>query len=268
VSGARLPTLYIPHGGGPCFFMDWTMGPADTWDRMADWLRSIGPSLPRRPDKLLVISAHWEKEVPTVIRSKSPPLLYDYSGFPKSTYELTWPAPGAPELAERVSGLLSSAGIASAETTERGNDHGVFIPLKVAFPEAEFPTVQLSLQAGLDPRSHLAIGRALAPLRDEGVLIIGSGMSFHNMRTFMTAAAKADSEAFDDWLSFAVADTPAARDQALEKWTDAPRARACHPREEHLLPLMVAAGAAGKDLGQVVFRDFVMGSTVSAVRFG
>lgn len=268
MSETRLPTFYLAHGGGPCFFMEWTMGPRDTWKRMADWLGGISSSLPRRPDKLLVISAHWEANVPTVIGSNAPPLLYDYYGFPKSTYELTWPAPGSPELAARVVSLLSKAGIESDETTERGFDHGVFIPLKVAFPKAEFPTVQLSLQKGLDPRAHIALGRALAPLRDEGVLILGSGMSYHNMGSFMTPAAKSDSAAFDAWLERTAAELPPARDASLEHWTDAPSARACHPREEHLLPLMVAAGAAGEDGGRVAFRDFVMGSTVSAIRFG
>jgi len=264
----RVPTLYLPHGGGPCFFMEWTMGPPDTWNRMASWLRSIESSLPGRPDKLLVVSGHWEATEPTVTSAKTPPLLFDYYGFPKSTYELTWPAPGSPELAARVRALLSEGGIASDANAERGFDHGVFIPLKVAFPNAEYPTVQLSLKAGLDPHLHLAIGRALSPLRDEGVLIVGSGMSYHNMTSFMTPAAGSDSEAFDAWLVRSVAEAPPARDHALEHWTDAPRARACHPREEHLLPLMVVAGAGEADPGRVVFRDVVMGSTVSAVRFG
>jgi aromatic ring-opening dioxygenase catalytic subunit (LigB family) len=265
-----LPTLYIPHGGGPCFFMDWTMGPPDTWDRMAEWLRSIEGSLPEKPRALLVVSAHWEAQVPTVTSSTAPPLLYDYYGFPPSTYELKWPAPGAPELATRVRSLLEGAGIESASDASRGFDHGVFIPLKVSYPEAHLKTVQLSLQVGLDPHEHLAIGRALAPLRDEGVLIVGSGMSYHNMRAFMSrsAQARAESATFDRWLGETVAAAPPARDAALAAWDRAPSARHAHPREEHLLPLMVAAGAAGEDRGQQVFVDEVMGAVVSAVRFG
>jgi aromatic ring-opening dioxygenase catalytic subunit (LigB family) len=263
----RLPTFYIPHGGGPCFFMEWTMGPADTWNRLKAWLEGFASSLSTRPEALLVISGHWEGEVPTVNTAEAPPLLFDYSGFPPSTYELTWPAPGSPSVAAQVRALLAKEGITSAETANRGLDHGVFVPLKVAFPNAEIPTVQLSLKAGLDPRDHLAIGHALAPLRDEGVLIIGSGMSYHNMRSFMTPAAGTDSAAFDEWLAGAVSEAPAARDRALEDWSRAPRARACHPREEHLIPLMVAAGAGGQDPGRVVFRDVVMGSTVSAIEF-
>jgi aromatic ring-opening dioxygenase catalytic subunit (LigB family) len=263
-----MPTLFIPHGGGPCFFMDWTMGPKDTWDRMAAWLRRVNSTLPRTPTALLVVSGHWETKVATVLASKAPPLLFDYHGFPKSTYELTWPAPGSPELATRVSELLAQAGIESARDMERGYDHGVFVPLKVAYPEAQIPTVQLSLQERLDPREHLAIGRALAPLRDEGVLIVGSGMSYHNMRGFGSSSGRTSSEAFDAWLAGAVEKEPEARDAALAAWAKAPSARESHPREEHLLPLMVAAGAAGKDLGKRVFRDDVMGVYVSAVRFG
>jgi aromatic ring-opening dioxygenase catalytic subunit (LigB family) len=248
--------------------MEWTMGPPDTWDRLAGWLRSLDSLLPARPEKLLVVSAHWEAAVPTVTSSPAPPLLYDYSGFPPHTYELKWPAPGSPELAARVHALLSGSGVESVDEAKRGFDHGVFVPLKVAYPDAHLPTVQLSLRAGLDPKAHLAMGRALAPLRDEGVLIVGSGMSYHNMRAFMSPAALSDSERFDAWLERTVGEAPPARDEELAGWEKAPSARQCHPREEHLIPLMVAAGAAGTDAGHVAFRDVVMGSVVSAVRFG
>jgi aromatic ring-opening dioxygenase catalytic subunit (LigB family) len=256
----RLPTLYLPHGGGPCFFMDWTMGPPDTWNRMADWLRGIGPALPASPAALLVVSAHWEAPAPTVTSGPAPSLLYDYQGFPPHTYELRWPAPGSPELAARVQNLLADP--------KRGFDHGVFIPLKVTYPDARVPTVQLSLRAGLDPVDHMAIGRALAPLRDEGVFIVGSGMSYHNMGSFMTPAARQHSARFDAWLEHAVSEDAPKRDADLAGWTRAPSARESHPREEHLLPLMVVAGAAGKDRGRTVFRDEVMGALVSAVQFG
>jgi aromatic ring-opening dioxygenase catalytic subunit (LigB family) len=264
----KQPSLYLPHGGGPCFFMEWTMGPPDTWNRMAEWLRGIPGSLPEPPTALLVVSAHWEAPVPTVTSSSETPLLYDYGGFPAHTYQLQWPAPGSPDLAARVQRLLASAGIAAAADARRGFDHGVFIPLKVAYPTPSIPTVQLSLRAGLDPLEHLAMGRALAPLRDEGVLIVGSGMSYHNMRGFMAPRTAEVSARFDDWLATTVAAEPSARDAALARWSSAPLARECHPREEHLLPLMVAAGAAGADVGERVFRDQVMGAVVSAVRFG
>jgi aromatic ring-opening dioxygenase catalytic subunit (LigB family) len=264
----KQPTIYLPHGGGPCFFMDWTMGPPDTWDRMAQWLREIPASLPEVPAGLLVVSAHWEEPVATVTSASSTPLLYDYYGFPPQTYELKWPAPGSPELAARVRSLLGKAGIESAADAARGFDHGVFIPLKVAYPEPRIPTVQLSLRAGLDPTEHLAMGRALAPLRDEGILIVGSGMSYHNMRGFMDPRTRDVSAVFDDWLTGAVTAPPDERDSSLVHWARGPSARQCHPREEHLLPLMVAAGAAGADRGQRVFRDEVMGAIVSGIRFG
>ncbi len=264
----RMPTLYIPHGGGPCFFMEWTMGPKDTWDRMAAYLRGIDASLPERPRALLVVSAHWETRVPTVLASEAPPLLFDYHGFPAHTYELTWPAPGSPSLATRVQELLGAAGIESARETARGFDHGVFVPLKVAYPDAPIPTVQLSLEANLEPARHLAIGRALAPLRDEGVLIVGSGMSYHNMRGLMTGRGGSDSRRFDAWLSAVVEKPRDERDVQLEAWSRAPAARESHPREEHLLPLMVVAGAAGEDRGRRAFSDEVMGAQVSAIQFG
>jgi aromatic ring-opening dioxygenase catalytic subunit (LigB family) len=265
---AKMPTLYIPHGGGPCFYMDWTMGPKDTWDALATWLRELNASLPATPRALLVVSAHWEAEVPTVTTASRPPLLFDYYGFPPHTYELTWPAPGSPDLAARVTALLSAASIPSAADEARGLDHGVFVPLKLTYPEARVPTVQLSLRADLDPAAHLAIGRALAPLRDEGVLIVGSGMSYHNMRGLMGGTGGADSAAFDAWLSGVVAGDAETRDAELARWTAAPSARQSHPREEHLIPLMVAAGAAGEDRGATSFRGVAMGATLSAVRFG
>ena len=265
----RMPTLYLPHGGGPCFFMpDRTMGPKGMWTPMANYLKGINAQLPATPSALLVVSAHWEEEVPTVLASAQPPLLYDYDGFPPETYALKWDAAGSPLLATRVQNLLGAAGIASATDGRRGFDHGVFIPLKLAYPAASVPTVQLSLKAGLDPVAHLAIGRALASLRDEGVLIVGSGMSYHNMRGFNSQVAGAESQRFDAWLQETAGAEQATRDGRLTKWATAPAARACHPREEHLLPLMVAAAAAGADRGKVVFSGQVMGVAVSALQFG
>ena len=244
------------------------MGPKDTWDKLASWIRGIDGSLPESPRALLVISAHWETAVPTILASTHPPLLFDYNGFPPHTYELEWAAPGSPELATRIAALLSAAGIESATDTKRGFDHGVFIPLKLAYPDAQLPTVQLSLRADLDPEAHLAIGRALAPLRDEGVLIVGSGLSYHNTGGYKAGTGGPASKAFDEWLGAVVEKNAEARDAELAAWAEAPSARESHPREEHLLPLMVAAGAAGSDLGKAVFRDVVMGMTVSAIRFG
>ena len=263
----RMPVIFVPHGGGPYSYVELGF-PADEVEDLASYWRNLAATLPRRPDAVLVVSAHWEEPVPTLMTTERPPMLYDYYGFPPEAYELQWPAPGAPELAGRVRSLLSDAGIATAENDERGFDHGTFVPLGRVFPEAEIPTMQLSLKAGLDPEEHLALGRALAPLRDEGVLILGSGMSYHNMRGFWRADAAAHASAFDEWLGDTVTRTSAERDAGLVAWQDAPMARAVHPREEHLLPLMVIAGAAGDDVGVVPWRGRVSGKAVSAVRFG
>ena len=264
----RMPTLFIPHGGGPCFFMEWD--PPDTWDRHRSFLETLPASLPEKPKALLVISGHWEAREFTVQSNPAPPLLFDYNGFPQHTYELTWPAPGDPALATRVGELLQGAGFDTGTDTARGFDHGVFIPLKLAFPAADIPTVQLSLKAGLDPATHLAMGAALQDLRDDGVLIIGSGMSDHNMARLMAGGTQVDapSAAFGQWLQSAVTAPAADRWQRLLRWTDAPHARDAHPREEHLLPLHVAAGAAGEAAGRIAFEAAVLGTRQSGFIFG
>jgi aromatic ring-opening dioxygenase catalytic subunit (LigB family) len=261
-----MPVAYLPHGGGPWPFVDLGL-PRHEVDALAEYLRSLR-SLPKiSPAALLVVSAHWEAPVPTVMTRPRPPMLYDYYGFPPAAYELVWPTPGEPELAERVQALLGQAGIPSASDDQRGFDHGTFIPLMLTYPDADVPTVQLSLKAGLDPQEHLAIGRALAPLRDEGVFILGSGMSFHNMRAFGSPRAREPAEAFDAWLSATMTLDPDARDRALLAWADAPAARIAHPREEHLLPLMVIAGAAATDRGSAGYSGTFMGARISAYHF-
>lgn len=271
IAANRLPTLYIPHGGGPCFFMDPPPSAPRTWDDMAAYLRGIDASLGTRPKAVLAISAHWEEARPTVNSGARPGMLFDYYGFPEHTYRLDYPAAGSPGLAARVRDLLGAGGIASDEDAARGFDHGVFVPFLLSWPQADIPVVQLSLQSGLDAAAHLAIGRALAPLRDEGVLIVGSGMSYHNLREFFAADARSiqGAEQFDAALTNAVENVdPATRDAQLAAWKQLPAALACHPRAEHLLPLMVAAGAGGADRGRRTFNDRIFGKPVSAFRFG
>lgn len=263
----RMPVAYLPHGGGPWPFVDIGWNLSDT-DSLADYLRAVR-TLPRTPPKaLLVVSAHWEERVPTIMTAARPPMLYDYYGFPPASYEIQWAAPGAPFLAKRVADLLGAAGFPSGVDAERGFDHGTFVPLKLTYPDAEIPTAQLSLKAGLDPAEHIAIGRALAPLRDEGVFIIGSGMTFHNLRAFRDPRSVPIAETFDAWLREAATAEPAERDKQLASWESAPAARAAHPREEHLLPLMVIAGAAGDDRGTIPYNGTFAGLRLSAYHYG
>jgi len=263
----RMPTLYIPHGGGPCFFMDWD--PPDTWTRMRGFLEGVAATLPQRPRAIVLVSAHWLEPAFTLTSAPQPALIYDYYGFPPHTYQLRYDARGDPRLAARLAEMLGQAGLPARQDASRGFDHGMFIPLKLVFPRADVPVVQLSLRSDLDPLAHLAAGRALAPLRDEGVLLIGSGMSFHNMRGYGDARFGPVSEAFDGWLTATVESAPAQRHVALLHWAEAPSARQSHPphAEEHLIPLMVAAGAAGDGAGQRIFSDRVMETVISAYRF-
>ncbi|TCM18149.1 aromatic ring-opening dioxygenase catalytic subunit (LigB family) [Novosphingobium sp. PhB165] len=259
----RQPTFFIPHGGGPCFFMD---DPKGNWTTMAEFLDSLPARLPEPPKAILVVSGHWETDGFAFTGAEHPTLLFDYYGFPQHTYELRFDAPGAPGLAARAAGLLQSAGFTAAVDPQRGYDHGVFIPLKVAWPNADVPVVEMSLDRSLDPAMHLAAGKALAPLRDEGVLILGSGMSFHNMRGYGNPQATAPSQAFDQWLGAAATAPAESRAEALTHWAEAPGGRFSHPREEHLLPLMVAAGAS-EAAGETVWSDLVLSTAISAYRF-
>lgn len=266
-SSSRMPVAFLPHGGGPWPFVKLGFGSPSELDELAEYLRSV-KDLPKEPPKaLLVVSAHWEEAVPTVMTSAAPPMLYDYYGFPPESYQITWPAPGSPALAARVRHLLGAAGFETGENPERGFDHGTFVPLKLTYPGADVPVVQLSLKRGLDPAEHIDVGKALAPLRDEGVFIIGSGMTFHNLRTLTPAAAPV-AAAFDQWLRATTVLPEAERNQGLIAWAEAPAARQAHPREEHLLPLMVIAGAAGSDTATIPYRGSILGLQLSAYHFG
>jgi aromatic ring-opening dioxygenase catalytic subunit (LigB family) len=245
--------------------------PVNLWDVMAAYLRGIDASLGRRPDAVLVISGHWETVQPTVNTAAHPSLLFDYSGFPEHTYRLTYPVAGSIVLAARVRTLLSAAGFASAEEPDRGLDHGVFVPFKLIYPAADVPLVQLSLNRNRDAATHLALGVALEPLRDENVLIVGSGMSYHNLRELFVDRPDVNglAEDFDRWLNEAATGRSAAvRQTMLAEWRHAPGARAAHPTPEHLLPLMVAAGAAGADAGRRTYHDRIMGKAISGFQFG
>ena len=244
------------------------MGP--TYDKLEAALADMPRQIGRTPRAILMISAHWEEPAFTVMANPRPPMIYDYGGFPAHTYQVHYDAPGSPELAQRVRDLVAGAGLPAQIDPERGFDHGVFSPMAAIYPKADVPVVQLSLRRGLDPAEHLALGRAIAPLRDEDVLIIGSGLSYHNLRNFGPQAHDV-SKAFDDWLEQAVVQgAPDERAQQLINWSSAPAARIAHPREEHLIPLMVAVGAAEDEAGMRIYHEeaFMGGLVVSSFRFG
>jgi aromatic ring-opening dioxygenase catalytic subunit (LigB family) len=262
-----LPTYFISHGGGP---WPWLRKEMPGLDLLAASLQAIPKQIGVIPKAILVVSGHWEEPDFTVMSSAAPPMIYDYSGFPEHTYHLKYSAPGAPQVAHRVQELLENAGFQTKSDPLRGFDHGVFAPLFVAYPEANVPILQLSMRSDYSPEAHLAVGRAIASLRNEGVLIIGSGLSYHNLRQ-MGQQAKVPSHQFDEWLTNVVCNSKSeARNSSLMNWSQAPSARLAHPREDHLIPLLVAVGAAESELGERVYHEdaFFGGVAVSSFRFG
>jgi len=262
---ALQPTYFISHGGGPWPWME---------DRRRDAakleasLAAMPSELPEPPKAILMVSGHWEEDAAyRVMHHPSPPMLYDYYNFPAHTYEVVYPAPGAPALAERAAALIEAAGLPTELDDTRGFDHGTFVPAAILYPEANVPVFQVSMRAHYDPAEHVALGRALAPLRAEGVLIIGSGLSYHNLRLF-GPGAKAPSIAFDTWLSEVMDQPSEARLAALLDWESAPSARICHAREDHLVPLFAALGAAETGTATRVYHedDVFGGVTASSWR--
>lgn len=255
--------VYLSHGGGPLPLL------GDKGHRnMINIIREITRTL-AKPSAILVISAHWEEGKPTITSGASPALIYDYYGFPKESYEIEYSAPGSPELANKIFNLLEKAGIDAKLDNRRGFDHGLFVPLKLMYPNANIPCVQLSLVDSLQSEEHIQIGKALADLRQENVLVIGSGFSFHNLKEFFapsTKEARSMNESFEQWLIDTCSNsqlTEAEREHRLKNWDSAPAARFCHPRAEHLLPLHVCYGVAGT-AAKRVFEFEIMGKMASA----
>ncbi|MGA9667539.1 MAG: class III extradiol ring-cleavage dioxygenase [Gallionella sp.] len=237
-----MPVVFVSHGAPDALLK--------APDAVACW-GEIGRSVPR-PAAVLVVSAHWEARKATVSLSGSPETIHDFSGFSPELYRIQYRAPGAPALAERVESLLSAAGLDADSDPSRGLDHGAWVPLSAMYPQADVPVTQLSLLRNADPATHFELGRALAPLRDEGVLIVGSGAITHNFawldwRANADKAPMRQAEVFTDW----VGDRLAAQDvQSLLAYRSAPYGAKSHPSEEHFLPFFVALGAATDDTPQ------------------
>jgi aromatic ring-opening dioxygenase catalytic subunit (LigB family) len=241
------------------------------FDKLEHSLVEMRTELADEPKAVLVVSGHWEEPGFAVSSSARPGMIYDYAGFPEELYRIRYGAPGSPKLAAHVVDLLRAAGIEARLDAARGFDHGTFSIMKPLYPDESAPVVQLSLNVRLDPRTHLVAGRALASLRGERVLIIGSGLSYHNLRAIWGSSGHEASRRFDAWLQQTLIQAlPDERERALEAWEGAPCARAAHPREEHLMPLMVAVGAAAGDPGALTYHqvDFAGGITASSFRFG
>lgn len=261
----RFPVFFLSHGGGP---WPWVDGMKEMFADTARAFAALPQRLPAKPKAVLVITGHWEAAEFSVSTAEHPPMDYDYYGFPEHTYQLQYPAPGSPALAARVQALLADAGMRCEADPQRGFDHGTFVPLWLMYPQADVPVVLLSMKSSYDPAEHIRAGRAIAALRDEGVLIVGSGLTYHNMRGFGQRASTAVAAQFEDYLNRAIAQPdPAQRDRMLVDWRSAPGARLAHPREDHLLPLMVVAGAAGADIGARVFLDQVMEVAMGSYEF-
>ncbi len=261
-----MPTYFISHGGGP---WPWIPDMRAAFVNLEASLVEMGKELGHKPRAILMVSGHWETESYAVMSAPKPPMVYDYYGFPPETYKIQYPAPGAPDLALRTKELLEAAGLPTRLDDKQGFDHGTFVPARIMYPDADMPIYQLSLRHGYSPEEHFAVGRALAPLREEGVVIVGSGLSFHNLRLF-GPPAKQPSEAFDAWLADTMAQPGDKRTAALVDWESAPYARVCHAHEDHLVPLFVALGAAEQDEAVRTYHDSNIfgGVMASSYRFG
>lgn len=266
---ARLPTYFLSHGGGPWPWLKAERG--SMYDQLEASLHEVRHELGQAPRAVLMISAHWEADRFLLSSAARPPMVYDYGGFPEHTYRIRYDAPGAPALAVTVSAMLERGGMDSGLDPQRGFDHGTFSLMHTMYPAADMPLVQLSLRADYDPAEHIRVGELIGPLRDEGVLIVGSGFSYHDTGGLRSGAGAEASAAFDRWLNETLIESsPDERRRRLLRWSAAPAARSAHPREDHLIPLMVAVGAAGDDVGTRIYRqsDFMGAITVSSYRFG
>ena len=257
----RLPSVFVSHGAPTLAVEE---------NGTTEFLRELGREL-GRPRAVLCVSAHWNTRAPAVSAAASPRTIHDFGGFPEELYRIRYPAPGAPALAARVEGLLGGAGLACEVAPERGLDHGAWVPLRLMYPSADVPVAQLSVQPGQDPAYHFRLGRALAPLRAEGVLVLATGSVTHNLARVGAGGAPPDwAREFEEWLFGKV--TGGATQDLLGYRRLAPHAQTAHPTDEHLLPLFVAMGAgadAGSVPGRSLHRGWTLGSlSMAAYSFG
>lgn len=252
MSGKRFPSVFVSHGAPTLALEE---------NETVEFLKRLGAEL-GRPAAILCVSAHWETRVPTVSAAAQPQTIHDFGGFPSELYRMRYAAPGAPALAARVAELLAEAGIASQVSPDRGLDHGAWIPLKLMYPEADVPVAQLSVLPHAGTAEHFRLGRALAPLRDEGVLILATGSATHNLaRLGREGVTPAWAAQFEAWLHQKI--TSGSYEELMDYRRLAPDAHLAHPTDEHLLPLFVAAGAGASDgqaRGRSLHRGWTLGS--------
>ena len=262
------PIIYLPHGAGPFPLLG---GRGYGNESIIPFLTNLS-SFITEPSAILIISAHWEAQQASLTSAQQPTLIFDFLGFPKQAYNLQYPAPGQPKLAQEIYNQLKNNNIAAQLETQRGFDHGVYVPLKLMYPKAHIPCIQLSLIKGLNAAEHIALGKALTEIRNKNVLIIGSGMSFHNLSLFFSPNKESyqKSNTFDQWLIDTCTNASLSKiekEKRLIAWKEAPYAQFCHPREEHLLPLHVCFGAACKETptAKVIFNENFMGAKITGL---
>lgn len=253
---------YLSHGGGPLPILD-----DPSHDEMIEFMKKL-PNKIKRPDSIIVISAHWEEDIVTIQSGSEPDIMYDYSGFPEASYNIKYPCKGDRDLALKISGLFRENDIVHRLDDNRPYDHGSYIPLKMIYPNADIPVLQISLHHNLDPFTHLNIGKALRPLLEENILIIGSGFSFHNMRQFDFSGKNIEDSLNNEFQDKLIEICCSEKDEKKRmeyfmNWENIPGAKYCHPREEHLLPLLVCVGLS-KDVGTKVFDNYILGKRATA----
>ena len=265
----RFPVAFVSHGGGP-----WPIISLDGFDEserlsIRDYMQKINQIPNQKPESLLVFSAHWECPKFTINTNPNPKLLFDYYGFPDDAYTFKWPIKNDLSIIHKIKDVFVKAGMDFSETNKRDYDHGVFVPLILSYPDAPIPVIQISLNRNLSPIDHFSLGELLFPLRENGVFIIGSGNSYHNVGNMFNPTTKAinDSKQFNDWLKKALSLDADDRKKVLLDWENAPAARACHPREEHFIPLLVTLGAAKNDVAKVSWSGSINGTLNTAFHF-